>query len=645
MSEPTERENIEAGMERLERIAASFDEELLEAAAAAEFADRARRQPWLVAGVSDGMGLHVTVAAIESGLVEQGVGVYYEPPALLKTDDEGDPVSSVHWARYQNALALEVFAEERGVDLRVLSSDMLLAPQRGLKGDVKGDIPEFPDDVRESFEGMRGRAEISDAVFIDSVAFGKWICPREGEDSIEVPNVDFQGRIVSAETKKYHPRGYQETLDTMGRNHGRLLERLREFGWLGEEALTAFFTWAGGSQNVEVLDGIYGRGSLGDAKIIAERDVVEFRLEHGLELGEHAIVRLPAFLSAALMAIPGGGLFGLVSRKTLKEHGVHRDIPELAARMLRRLFGPEWVRRNPIAQIELDANESLHLSEIADRVAEAQKSIREYRRQQPEEERDEPIPTQKSAELLEGYVPWNYRSILGRFRPGEEAEGSRAEFEVDGSARELSDRLKAPVGSTTLAAFRRVTEVDPAVQRGVRSIRDRFEPAESGSGTGAWGRGRDERLRGGVEIGGDGGGPERRIGRTVVDEGGGRIGSGETELSEEPAEFESLDWIGDPAGVSPQVSREDLEELTEGGSFDQPLVRAGAVVAFGEAALVASGRVGGGVSAVEWTVDLEALSDLRGGLGTYARRLDDALVATVVDERGEPVGRLRLFDE
>jgi trans-2-enoyl-CoA reductase len=412
-----EKQNKAAGLARLEALSASLDAAALDAVSRLEHAPRISEQPWLLAGVSDGMGLHTTLAAIDSGLLRYGVGVYYEPPALIELDDDGQPVSPVHFARYQNALALEEYARKRGVDFQVLFADIMMAPRRGLKGDVREEAPDFPDEVRKAFEAARSRAPREDAVFIDSVAFGKWICPREGRDPIEAPSIDFEGRVIATRTKGFHARGYEETLDTMGRNHAKLLEAMVDFGWLGPAALTAFFTWAGGSQNVEALAGVYGRGALGDAKIIAERDVAAFRLTHGLEHGAHAIVRLPAFLSAALMAIPGAGLFGLLSRKVLAEHGVYRDMPELSVMMLDKLFGPAWVRENPISQIELDTAEILHMDEISQAVDEAHRRVAEFRAQQPEDARSEPIPLAKSKELLEGLVPEDYTEILRRFRP------------------------------------------------------------------------------------------------------------------------------------------------------------------------------------------------------------------------------------
>ena len=635
MTEPTREENIAAGMERIEELVGQFDEDLLDGASDSEFADRARKQPWLIAGVSDGMGLRVTLAAIEAGLVERGVGVYFEPPALMELDSEGKPLSPVHWARYQNALALEEYAAEKGVDFEVLQSDMILAPQRGLKGDVKGEPPDFPEDVRESFNRMRDEAPVSDAVFIDSVAFGKWICPREGNDAVEVPSVDFEGQIVSTKTKKYHVRGYEETLDTMGRNHGRLLEKMREFGWLGDQALTAFFTWAGGSQNVEVLEGIYGRGSLGDAKIIAEKDVVEFRLEHGRDLGDHAIVRLPAFLSAALMAIPGGGLFGLVSRKTLQDKGVYRDMPELAIRMLRRLFDTEWVRNNPIAQLELDSNEVLHLPEISSKVEEAHREIEAYREKQAEDKRTKPIPPEKSAELLEGFVPWNYRQILGRFRPEDEGAGE-SDFEMDRVDGPFRESFHAPVADGFAAALAEMREMlDASSAEGEATwIRDRFEAVDS-DGEGAR-IDESSTIRGFVRL--EGVGSERvTFSRTLYGDDGRRIGEGETIIGFDSRPSDDDDeWLGEPAG-----SRFDIDESASDAFLDADSVDfdafsdALALSGFAESSLLASGRVGA-PSLVEWECRFDDLKGDSSKVLTYARRDGDAVRASVVGD-DEPV--------
>lgn len=634
MSEPTRRENVQAGMQRLEALSDKFDDDLIEAAGESAESDRVREQPWLIAGVSDGMGMHTTVAAIDAGLIERGVGVYFEPPALLEYD-EGEPVSPVHYARYQNALALEEFADRRGVDFEVLSSDILLAPQRGLKGDIKGDRPEFPEDVEAAVERAREKAPNEDVVFIDSVAFGKWICPREGEEPVEVPSVDNDGRVVTMETKSYHERGYQETLDTMGRNHGRLLDHMKEFGWFGPDALSAFFTWAGGSQNVEVLEGIYGRGSLGDAKIIAERDVVEFRLEHGLDHGEHAIVRLPAFLSSALMAIPGGGLFGLVSRQYLQERGVYRDMPELAARMLRRLTGTEWVRNNPIAQIELDSNEVMHMSEISDRVEEVHDEIEAYREQQTDEERRDPIPLEDSEQLLEGYVPWNYRQLLSRFRPNEDQEGR--EFHVDQSAPMFEEHLVAPVAESLTAALAAAEPdiAEAASQVRPRWIQDDFEwvaddvdPAIDAL---------PEQMHGMVvaELADDAETLELR--RAVYAHGGRQIGEGKTTIGfDGTVEFEKLDWLGEPAGAKFEIEGNAARSLLTGRPAGRSeLFEAAALAGFAEASLLGSGRTDRVASELSWQMPLDRRPGNGTKLVTYARRDDETLFGRVVDGRGE----------
>ena len=576
MTKPS-REGIDAGRRRLESLMESFDGRLIEAVRQATFADRSGDQPWLLAGVSDGMGLHVTLAALKAGVLRHGVGVYWEPPALLSVED-GEPVSPVHWARYQNALALEELAEEMGASFEVLSADVMMNPQRGLKGDVKGEIPDFPDEVRDAVDRIRRGAPKDDIVFIDSVAFGKWMCPREGMDPVEVPSVDFEGRVVQTKTKKFHPRGYNETLDTMGRNHRRLLDTFKDYGWFGPDTTTAFFTWAGGSQNVEVLEGIYGRGALGDAKLVAEKEVAEFRLEHGLELGSHAIVRLPAFLSAALMAIPGGGLFGLVSREVMERRGVYRDMPELSARMVRRLFDTEWVRENPIAQIELDSHESLYLSEISDQVEEAHERIDAYRSDHPELDADDPIPVDESESLLEGLVPDDYVEILSRFRPEDEAGEEHGSFAFDQVR--LGEDGAAPAASTLAAAFGAASEAISAWAdgRAIAGVQDRVTlqsgwTPDRGPAEGTW----SLRTRGQKAV----------LRRELKDEHGTTVVSGRTAFLLADEEFDAdLDVdrdIGDSAGWRLTVDERPLGQRFWAGLADDDAVWNGlATVAFGE---------------------------------------------------------------
>jgi hypothetical protein len=190
-----------------------------------------------------------------------------------------------------------------------------------------------------------------------------------------------------------------------------MVEDIRGRGWLGQKSVSAFFTWAGGSQNVASLEGIYGKGALGDAKLIAEADVTRFRLEHGLAFGSHAIVRLPAFLSAALMGIPGGGLFGLVSRRILEQEGAFEDIPELASKMVRLMFGPEWIRENPLSQVELDHGECLYLELINGAMANVQQRIE----QEIESGAALPFSPALSRRVLNGFAPEGWQQMLKKF--------------------------------------------------------------------------------------------------------------------------------------------------------------------------------------------------------------------------------------
>lgn len=400
-----------SAMERLLSISRNLNNTLLTEVKAFAEAKDAPNQVWFIAGVSDGMGLATAIAAIDSGLLKHGVGVYFEPPHLLDINADGTAVSPIHRARLENAVLLEEYAKLRGADFRILSIDVVLAPERDLKGNSKGDVKPLPAELVQAIEDVRKSVNVKDIIFINSVAFGKWMCPREGMDAITTPTVDFEARLVSSSTKPYHVRGYQETLDTMGRNHIWLVEALRSKGWLGTQSVSAFFTWAGGSQNVASLEGIYGKGALGDAKMIAEADVARFRLEHGLTYGAHAIVRLPAFLSAALMGIPGGGLFGLVSRRVLEQEGGFEDIPELASRMVRMMFGPEWLRENPISQIELDHAECLHIDTINGAMANVQQRIQ----QALESGEVFPFTPELSARVLNGFVPQGWQQMLRKF--------------------------------------------------------------------------------------------------------------------------------------------------------------------------------------------------------------------------------------
>ena len=107
---------MNAALARLERIATTLDPSIIAQTKMLEGTQKVSEQPWFIAGVSDGMGLHTATAAIETGAMKRGLGVYWEPPHLLETGADGLPVSPIHAARVEHANALSEFAARRGVD-------------------------------------------------------------------------------------------------------------------------------------------------------------------------------------------------------------------------------------------------------------------------------------------------------------------------------------------------------------------------------------------------------------------------------------------------------------------------------------------------------------------------------------------------
>ena len=593
--------------------------------------------------MSDGIGFHTAVAAIEAGILRHGVGCYWEPPHFLERDDDGNPVSPVHWSRLQNAAALAEFASERGVELRVTVADVILAPQRDLKGAVKAPPPGFPTGLADDVEAVRANCARKDLVFVNSVAFGKWISPREGNDPIEVPSFDLQGRVVPMRTKKFHARGYQETLDTMGRNHGLLLQALVENGWLGPDSLTAFFTWAGGSQNVDVLEGIYGKGSLGDAKVIAERDITAFRIEHGDTLGAHAVVRLPAFLSAALMGIPGGGLFGLVSRHLLMEHRLFEDMPRLAERMLDRMFGPAWIRENPISQIELDTAEVLYAEEISSRVAQAQDRVATYWEQTPAS-REKGIEPGVAVKLLDGLIPPDTPHVLRRFDPTFRSEDNTGTVEL---TRHADDEIEFDVALEDVGGgeFRPdltlVRALEPladilgkrdAQQLAVHSERVEVNPGEWAKVDRLTCRVRWAQRPAGLHIR-----------RSFVDGAGTEVAHGETMIGprhEHPVAVADPHLLGEAVGPRMPI-RVSLHEAYNGADALQTVLQGPALIGFARDNLKAAG-VFDDDTPRHWEARVDGTVSIGDHLLTYARRESTGWVVTVVDDDSRPLLQMSL---
>lgn len=398
-----------SGGSRVREVLRQFNPEKLSLVRERSEAQGVSQQPWFIVGMSDGMGLRVALAALQSGILKKGVGVYYEPPILLEVEEDGTPISPVHFARQQNAKAVAEFANEQGADFEVIAADCVIANSPLLDKPLAGELT-------EKIEKCRQASAVPDLILIDSIAFSRWICPPEGVEPMKnIPSLDFEGRIHLQSMKPYRPEKYNETLNSMGRNHGALLRVALSRGWLGPRSVSTFPTWAGGSQEIRAIRGVYGGAVLGDAKTLAENELTQFRARNpAAEVGYHAVIRYPAFLSAALFGIPGGGLLGMVERKVLEEKGLYLGMEELAERTLLELFGPHWVKSNLLAQIQLDAAEITYLDEIALRLGKLFKRIQSYLEARPDSPL--PLPEEASRELLEGFVPANYRDLLAVYR-------------------------------------------------------------------------------------------------------------------------------------------------------------------------------------------------------------------------------------
>ena len=365
--------DVEKGFQSVRRVLDQMDPQDLHRLE--EIAQNRPDQPWFVAGISDGMGFQSTAALIASGMMRHGVGVFYEPPVLLR---KGSPV---HLGRLANVEGLRVLADRQGVDFAIHYEDLILP---------RWDHPEgtrpFPSNVMESIDRIRREAEIPDLNFINSIAFARWISPSPGvEQRTNIPSVDLAGRVILMNMKPYAEKGYEGTLDSMGRNHAELLQDLA--GRFGRESTSFFYTWAGGSQNWRVLHGIYGGGALGHAKELGETAAVNFHIwsmANDMALGSHRVVRYPDFLSFALFGIPGGGSFGLIARNVLEQQGMYLGVPQLAPRTFTEAFGGTHNRRNPIAQIEFDAPETTFMPQIQSNLEEFYRRVEQYREENPE---------------------------------------------------------------------------------------------------------------------------------------------------------------------------------------------------------------------------------------------------------------------
>ncbi|MDX1387061.1 MAG: hypothetical protein R3257_05680 [bacterium] len=368
-----------------------------------KIAEQRPDQPWVMAGVSDGMGFQSTVALLASGMIRHGVGIFYEPPTLLKLGSE------VHQARLARVEGLRIMVDKLGVDFPIFYEDVVLPRW----GHPEGPKP-FPAAVMEGIEASQQKAAIPDINFVNSIAFARWISPSPGvEQRTGIPSVDLEGRVILMDMKPYREKQYEGTLDSMGRNHGVLLEALKER--FGPQSLSLFYTWAGGSQNFRILHGVYGGSSLGHAKEIGETDTVKFHLmsmAEQMSYGAHKVVRFPDFISHALFGIPGGGAFGLIAHHVLRNRSAYQGVPQLAARAFIEAFDGTHNLRNPLAQIELDNQETAFMKDgIEPLLDQFYRNVARYRKEHPEWE-GKALDLETSRKLLGGLAAKDYLDHL-----------------------------------------------------------------------------------------------------------------------------------------------------------------------------------------------------------------------------------------
>jgi hypothetical protein len=312
-------------------------------------------------GVSSGNGLHSAIQEIAFAKLRRGIGVFFEPLMLVGTN------KPVQISALENVEGLRVLAAEHGVDYPLLYTDAVL-PQ----GDrtVRKLSPKYHAELQR----QRADAQIPDIKITNSVAFSLHIGPLPGViASPYVPSLNFmkEGLLEMVRLKEPNDeKGRVGTLIPMGENIGAIWQEHQPY--YGPRSLSLMATWAGGSQNIEVLPGIYGGGYLGKGKQIGELATLEAHLASkakGYAQGHFKVVRLPAFNSRALWMIPGGPFMGLISKRVLDgastpEKPLYKDLTDLVPEVFYKINSGVHQREHPLAQIEVDAAENVYMPEI-----------------------------------------------------------------------------------------------------------------------------------------------------------------------------------------------------------------------------------------------------------------------------------------
>jgi len=307
------------------------------------------------------------------------------------------------------------------------------------------------------------------------------------------------------------------------------------------------------------------------------------------------------------------------------------------------MFGPSWIRENPISQIELDTAETLYIADISDRVVEAHRRIEAYWAQNPAS-RESAISLAESKRLLGGLASPHYEFLLRRFDPtfrsedntgtveltrhnDNEIEFAVSRDEVGGqefrpdltlvrALEPLADILGAR-DSTQLAVYAEHLVVDPPRWESAGDLRCRV----------SWSNG----------------GGQIHVRRRYLDSAGIEVARGETTIGprhEHPSAKADPLLLGEAVGPRMPV-RVPLHETYGGIEALRTVLQGPALIGFARDNLKAAG-VFEEESPRTWEARMDGTVALGDHLLTYIRRESEGWLVTVVDEDSRPLLQMTL---
>jgi len=363
------------------------------------------------------LGLTVMLAMIEARAFSRGVAIFHEPPAFVDNSN-AKRASQFYFpvARIENALALSLYAAQRGIQVAVDDLDVLVADGP----EARRPLP------RPLVEAAQWAGP--NPLVLNTVAFARHMGPATPD--IKVPpsvlSINTEGGLSRMNIPPFNVKQGEATLASMGYNDGALRMGYKDAGLLGPmNPSWVFPTWPGGSRHglIDFTPGVYNGGRLGQSKIIAETAAVRWNMDPALAaaFGMVIIWDLPAFFSGALGAISGGFRMYFLSRQVLEERGVFLPMSRLAPQGLALILDRGFVRENPLAFVQTDMHERANAGVIMQRLGEFERRAEDYLARHPEA--SQTLSPEAAHEILmhpTPLVPGNYRDVLGVMRAPEQ---------------------------------------------------------------------------------------------------------------------------------------------------------------------------------------------------------------------------------